>query len=138
MHLRMAVRVQQDAVFCSVRSSVDTPDDMVVLPSRQLRDRLLTDRTDAALFFPKVQQLPSFLQVVCHFDAQTRLKVDFPLRIEWIGCPFDLRMTLNRHLGCVKQSDLVRLPVLALPFTAKDPVPPADLVEVRIFYPSTG
>ncbi len=47
-------------------------------------------------------------------------------------------MTPNRHLGCVKQSDLVRLPVLALPFTAKDPVPPADLVEVRIFYPSTG
>ncbi len=55
MHLRMAVRVQQDAIFCLIRSSVDTPDDMVVMPSRYLRDQLLTDRTDAALFFPKVQ-----------------------------------------------------------------------------------
>ncbi len=138
MHLQMAVRVQQHAVLCSVCPSVNTPDDMVVMPSRQRRHQLAADRTDAALLFPKVQQLPSFLEVVCHFDAEARLKVDFPLRIEWIGRRFDLRMALDRHLGCVKQSDLVRLPVFVHPFAAKDPFTPADLVKVGVFNPSSG
>jgi len=41
MHLRMAVWVQQDAIFCSIRSSVDTPDDEVLMTTaKQLRSRV--------------------------------------------------------------------------------------------------
>ena len=46
------------------------------MPSRQLRNRLTTDRTAPLLFPPQVQQLPSPLEVACHGHAEALLKVD--------------------------------------------------------------
>src|SRR6266851_2005974 len=86
MHLLMAVGVQEHAVSCAVRSAVRPPDAMMVMPFRQVRQRLKTDRTETALRFPQVQQFASSLEVVCHCHPEALCKVDFPGRVERIRC----------------------------------------------------
>ena len=44
--------MDQHAVFCVIRSSQRFVDDMVVVPSRQLRDGLFAGRADTVLLFP--------------------------------------------------------------------------------------
>jgi len=42
---------------------------MVIVPSREFGNLLVTDWTKAVLFFPKGDELPFAIQVVYHLDA---------------------------------------------------------------------
>jgi hypothetical protein len=138
MHLLMAIGVQEHAVSCAVRSAVRPPDAMMIMPSRQVRNRLMTDRTKTALLSPQVQQFASSLEVICHGHAEALFKVDFPGRVKRIRCAFDLRVPLDRHPGGGEQPDGWGGPVVARSFAAKDPVAPADGVAVGFLNPSPG
>ncbi len=60
----------------------------MVVPSGYLGDFLLTNWTDAILFFPETQELPATSQVVRHFDIETMLEVCLPLWVKGISCTF--------------------------------------------------
>jgi len=45
----MALQVQKYPVFGAILASMNTPDDMVIMPSRQFRDLLVADRTQSIL-----------------------------------------------------------------------------------------
>jgi len=85
----VAVWVQQDTIVHVVWASQGTPDDVMVVPSSDLGDFLVTDGADALLLFPQVQQLSSPLQGMHHFDPKALFKVDFPLGVIRVGVAFD-------------------------------------------------
>src|SRR5215210_6073127 len=132
MDLHVAIRVEEHAIFCSVRPTVRPPDDMGVMPARQLGNRLVAGWTDTALRFPKGEELSPPLEVVYHVHAKAVFKVEFPRRVVRIGRAFNLRVTLYRHLRCVEQLDLLGAPLFIQPLAAKDPVAPTDGMEVGV------
>jgi hypothetical protein len=81
MYPRMAGGVQEHTVLRAVAASMGTPDDVMVVPSRQARDLLVTDRAEAALFLPQMQELPSPHEGMGHLDAEALLEVDLPRRV---------------------------------------------------------
>ncbi len=95
----MAGRVQKNPVRCMMCASFALPDNVVVVPSRYLGDLLLAHRTYAFLFFPKVTQLPSSREVLCHFDAEAFFKIHFPLWVEGVCFSLDKGMPLDFHIG---------------------------------------
>jgi hypothetical protein len=106
------------------------------MPSRQLRNRLTTDRAAPLLFPPQIQQLPSPLEVACHSHAEALLKVDFPRGVKRICCPFDLRVPFDRYTGRGEQLDPIGPTRFILPGPTEHPVPIADGAKVLVFDPS--
>src|SRR5215472_16967678 len=102
MNLSMAIGVEQDAIIHVVWPPQGSPDDVMVVPSRDLCDLLLANGTDPLLLFPEVQQFPSSLQIVSHPDPQALLKVDFAFRIVGVGVSFNLGMPFDGERGRVE------------------------------------
>src|SRR5258708_16947351 len=94
MELRMASRMQENPVGCMMCASFALPDDVMVVPSRDLGDLLLTHRTSPVLLFPEVPQLPSSRGVLCHFDAKADFKLHFPRRLKGVCFSLDRLMPL--------------------------------------------
>ena len=53
MKLPMTFWMKQHAIVGFIFAALHSVNDMVVMPSRQFRDELVADRTDALLFFPE-------------------------------------------------------------------------------------
>src|SRR5258708_26192858 len=98
MNLPVAIGVKQDPIVGGIFPSVHSPHKMVVVPSCELGDLLLTDRTEPFLFFPEGDQLPFPLEVVYHLDAEAFFKVLFPGGIVGVCLSFDFHMSLDRDI----------------------------------------
>ncbi len=60
MDLVMTIRMEQDVVFHPIVSTIDSPNNVVIIPTRLLGDFLVTDGTDAALGEPQAPEgIPS-------------------------------------------------------------------------------
>jgi hypothetical protein len=129
--LHMAIWVQEHTVFRAIRPALRSPNDVMVVPSRQFGDLLVTDRATPVLFSPEMQQLFSPFEVACHLDAEALLEVGFPRRIERVGCSLYLNVPFYRHAGCGEEA-----PCLVADFSAEDPVPPFDGSEILVPNPS--
>ena len=86
MDLPVAVGVQEGTVLCGVPAPICTPDHVMVVPSCESSDLLVTQRTETVLLFPQVQELPSAFEGVCHLHAEAFFEVHFPLRVIRVGC----------------------------------------------------
>src|SRR2546425_12628079 len=87
MNLFVAVGMDQDAVLCAVCTPQRFIHDVVVMPSCYVRNELVTDRTDAALFFPEVHQPTPSEQGLFHLHAEAFFKIDFPCRVVGVTIP---------------------------------------------------
>src|SRR5215510_12756733 len=76
---------------------------MVAVPARQLRNRLLTHRTDAILFPPKEQQAAPTLQGIRHLHAQTSFEVALPLRVIRVSLSFHFDVPFDGRVGQSQQ-----------------------------------
>ena len=114
------------------------PDEMMAMPPRQVRNGLVTDRTETVLLLPQVQHFTSPLEIVCHGDAEALFKVAFPSRIKRIGGAFDLCVSLDGDTRCGEQPGGPGASIFARSLAAKDPAAPVDDVEVGIFNPAPG
>jgi hypothetical protein len=57
----------------------------MTVPARDFGNLLVTDRAEAPLFFPEVQE-PSFsLERANHVYIKSFLEVGFPSRVIWVG-----------------------------------------------------
>src|SRR5258708_38192804 len=99
----MAVGMEKNSVCCLVAATVSAPNNVMVMPSRQLGDFLVADGADTVLFFPQVKQLSSLSEVVSHFEAKSFLKIDFPIRVIGIGITFDFRMPFDRSVAGITE-----------------------------------
>ncbi len=67
----------------------------MVVPSSQFGNLLVTDGTDAILFFPKANELASTMEGSYHLQTETVFEVGFPGWVEWVGISFDFVVRLN-------------------------------------------
>ena len=107
MDLPVTVGMQEHPVVRRIAATIGPPDGVMVMPSRQSGNFLVTDRAETVLLFPEVQQLPSSFEIVCHLHAQAFLEVHFPLGVIRICRASDLHMPLNRHVSCAKEFQFV-------------------------------
>jgi len=98
----MAVRVEEHTVVCIVSAASGSPDDVMIVPTRETSDFLVADRANPILLFPEVKQLSSSPEIICHFHAQTFFEVDFPLWIVWVCFTFDFSVPLDGRTGCAE------------------------------------
>lgn len=136
MHLLMAIGVQEDTIGHPIRSPMTAPPEMMGMPSRQVRNRLTTDRTAALLLLPQIQQLSTTLQVVRHSHAEALFKVDFPSWIIRVCRPFDLRMSFDQHLSSGEQLYPLSPSMFSCSFSTEHPVSIPDDLEVLVLDPS--
>jgi hypothetical protein len=137
MDLPVAMGVEQDPIVGGIFPSVHAPHKMVVVPSCELSDLLLTDRTETVLLFPQGAQLPFPLEIVSHFDAKAFFKVLFPSRI--IGVCFCLAfpMSLASTMSWV-QEILFDEAFFGCDDSVEDPILPMDGVKVSLLHPLFG
>lgn len=108
---------------------------MVVVPPGEFGDFLVADWTNPVLLLPQVKQLPSTLEVLFHFQAETLFKVNFPGRVIGVRCPFDFDVPFNGHTGDVEQVDLPGFPVFVLDLATENPVAMPNGMKVFLFNP---
>ena len=130
--------MQENPVGCMVCASFALPDEVMVVPSRDLGDLLLAHRTYPVLLFPEMPQLPSSRQVVCHFDAKAFFKVHFPGRIKAIRFSLDWGMPLDFHVRRSSQMDQLLVSFLILNFSGEHPVHRANRREIFLFHPGSA
>ena len=95
----MTIGMQQHAVLGSVAAAERSPNDVMVMPSRQFGDLLVADRTEPVLRFPQMEQPPSSSQVLCHLHAQAFLEVEFPSWVLRVGCALDFTVPPDGYPG---------------------------------------
>src|SRR6266568_5997542 len=127
--------MQKNPVSCTMRASFTLPDNVMVMPSRDLGNFLLAHRTYPVLFLPEMPQLPSSRQVLCHFDAEALFKIHFPYRVKGIGIPVDEGMSLDFHIHRSSDVDEFLVSLLILNFSGEHPVVRAVCGEILLFYP---
>jgi hypothetical protein len=103
MDLPVAIGVEQDPIVGGIFPSVHSPHQMVVVPSCELGDLLLTDRTETVLLFPEGAQLPFPLEIVSHCYAEAFFKVLFPSRIIGVCFSLDFHMSLDSNMSRVQE-----------------------------------
>ena len=90
MNLSVAIGMDQDAVLCVVCAAQRFVHNVVVVPACYVRNGLIADGAEAALFFPEVHQPTSSVKGLGHLYASAFFKVAFPGRIVGIAVAFDL------------------------------------------------
>ncbi len=83
----MAVWMKQNPVGESIAAPIDSPHDVMAMPSCEGGNLLVADRTETMLFPPEMEQLSSPFQLAGHLEPQTLLKVLLPGRVIRIGFP---------------------------------------------------
>src|SRR5690242_14171145 len=91
----MAFRVEEDAIVCLIFSAMTSPLNMMAMPSREVRNLAVTERAEAILLLPEIEQRPLPFQVVYHLYVETLFKVHFPFRVVGIGFTANFDVPLN-------------------------------------------
>jgi hypothetical protein len=120
MNLAVAMRMNQNTVAPSVCAPHRFVDDVVVVPTRHVSDRLAADRTVAALLFPEVGQDSSSSQGFFHLYAKAFFKIDFllslPIGLElYLKEPFANALKLPYHSRSALARRIVDQVAAALP-----------------------
>ena len=105
----------------------------MALPASDRSDLLLTDRAEAVLLLPEVEQPASSLEFRCHVNVQTFFIVFFPLGVVGVSLSSDFHMSFDGRLRGVHQ-----VAFLALCFSIEDPVIPVAGREVFLPDPCVG
>lgn len=108
----------------------------MAVPSSNLGDLLITNRTEAVLFLPKVTEPSSSFESGLHLYIEAFLEVCFPLRVVGVGFCADFRVPLNVDRRSRQQSDDFHLSLLALEDTSENPTLWSVIRKVCVFHPS--
>ena len=137
MDLSVAIRMEQNPIVGAIFPSIRPPHKMVVMPSCEFGDLLLTDWTQPFLFFPEGDQLPFPLEIVYHLDAEAFFKVLFPSGIVGVCFSLDFHMSLDRNVSRVKEIILYET-FFGRDDSVEDPILPIDGFKVSFLNPLFG
>ena len=93
--------MKQHPVGGFVTTTVDPPDDVMVVPAGLFGDDFAADRTNALLSLPLVARHWPISEYVLDFPVASKLEVGFPHRVVGIGILSDLDVALDRHFHCL-------------------------------------
>ncbi len=110
---------------------------MVVMPSCECGDLLLTDRTETVLLFPEGNQLPFPLEIVYHLHAEAFFKVLFPSGIVGVCFSLDFHMPFDRDV-CRVEETIFYDAFFGCDDSVEDPVLPIGGFEVALLHPLFG
>ncbi len=106
MNRGMTYRVQENAVVERVASPAIAGHDMVDVPTRVVRDRLMTGVACTLLSSEELQHAPIVSRIHLHAVHATLFSVGVVVRVERIVVRSHLRMTPDRNVRHVEQSHL--------------------------------
>src|SRR5260221_297704 len=95
VELLVARWVQQHPIFKLVSATFRPPNLVVVVPSRQFGNPLVTSGTQSLLLLPESKQLSFSPEGAFHFHAKALFKIHLPFGVKGIGCPLDFHVPLN-------------------------------------------
>jgi len=124
-------RVKQEAIGVLVRTAESAGDEMMTVPTGKCGDFLMTDGTQALLFLPQAEELPPFMEIGSHFDAQSLFEVEFPGGIEGVGLTNDFDVTPKGHPHAEGQ-----IFVFAVEVAEEDPITTVHPAEVLSLQPA--
>ena len=131
MNLCVAVRMNQQTIFCVVCSTQRFVDDVVAVPSGHLGDRLVTDRAAPVLLTPQVRQHPFSSQVILHLYAQAFFQIDFPCWVIRIAVTLDFDVP---PAGCcISQAEQVFILLALVVFAFAEETPTLIAVVPKVF-----
>lgn len=105
----------------------------MAVPSCDLGNFLLTHWAESVLLFPEMEQPLFSFQGVRYLNVEAFFIVGFPCWIIGVGLRFDFGVSLDRHVCCLGQVDL-----LAVYFSVEDPVISSTRFEVFLRDPFVG
>ena len=109
----------------------------MAVPSGHLGNLLVTDRTEASLFLPELDE-PAFPLEPCgHVNVETFLEIRFPGGIVGVGFCTDFRVPLDADRRSGQQPDHFHLPLCAFEDAGENPSIWSFLGKVFLLYPST-
>jgi hypothetical protein len=117
--------MEQHPIACHGWPTFRSPDEVMVMPSRQRGNLLVADGAQPVLLLPEVEQVAPPAQVPLHFHIETMFKVGLPCRVEGVGFCFDLLVPDNGHRGGLEQVDFS-----SADFPEEHPILPLDRLEV--------
>jgi hypothetical protein len=127
--------MQEYSVPHAVCAAVTSPDNVMVVPSRRLRDLLVAHWAESLLLLPEAEELPASLEIIFHLCVYSTLEVSLPLRVIWIRFASHLDVPFDRHTFDIEQPHEPGRPARVGVLALKDPVPVAELIEVFSFDP---
>lgn len=107
----------------------------MAVPSGDLGDLLVTDRTEAVLLFPQVTEPAPPFQSGLNIHVQTFFKIRFPGQIIGVGLCADLRMPLDADRRSREQPNHFDLPLLIFEVASKRPTIGSFIGKVFVFHP---
>ena len=107
----------------------------MAVPSGDLGDLLVTDRTEAVLLFPQVTEPASPFQSGLHIHVETFFKIRFPGWVVGIGFRSYLRMPLDADRRSRKPPNHFDLPLLIFEVASKHPTIGSFIGKVFVFHP---
>src|SRR5271157_2830640 len=110
---------------------------MVIVPSCELGDLLLTDRTETVLLFPEGEQLPFPLEIVYHLHAEAFFKVLLPGGIVGVCFSLAFHMSLDSNMCRVPETMFYEA-FFGCDDSVEHPIPSIDGFEVSLLYPLFG
>jgi hypothetical protein len=105
----------------------------MAVPSRNLRDFLLTHWAESVLLFPEVDKPTFSFQGIYDVNVQTFFVVGFPFWVIWVSLRFDFDVSLNWHVSGLREAIF-----LTFHLSVKDPIVPLDGLEVFLRDPFVG
>ena len=96
MDLPVAGGMQHLQIVELVATAFGAPGFVVRVPAALKGDDLLADGTPAVLHLPERKQFGP--QTFTHFALYAFFKVQFPVRVEWVGMRLDFSMSANERV----------------------------------------
>src|SRR5260370_2872055 len=137
MDFPVTAGLQHTRIVGCIFPSIPSPTKMVVVPSCECGDLLLTDRAETFLLFPEGEQLPFPLEIVYHLHAEAFFKVLFPSGIVGVCFSLDFHMSLDRDVSRVKEIILYEA-FFGCDDSVEDPILPIGGFQVSLLNPLFG
>jgi len=103
VNLGVACWVEEYPVVGAVWATYRAGDNMMVVPSGYVRDRLVTHNTVTVLPPPKIEQVLLVPQVPRHLDTYPLCKVAVPCGIKWVCICFNLDVPFDGYMAQTQQ-----------------------------------
>ena len=135
MNPDVALRMKQNAVFSTLRTTLHKRDAMVKAPACNPGDLGIANSAEAALFHPQKAKIFGAPERVQHVRTFPLFEIGFIRRVVRVGFAFDFNVSFSRCAAGVVQPSLAWLPLVIILFPEETPVASPIAPIVFLFEP---
>ena len=131
----VALRMKENAVFSTLRTTLHTGDAVVKAPACDPGDLGIANSAEAVLFHPEKAKSFSAPERVQHVKTFPLFEIGFIRRVVRIGFAFEFNVSFSRCAAGVVQPSLAWLPLVIILFPEETPVASPIVPIVFLFEP---